>query len=139
MPLNVDLIHSRFRDIQQSLERLKRMRSLSRSEFLADQDTLDIACYRLLIAIEAALQLCFHVGAQRLQRIPETYAECFALLDEADVISDELSQSLQQMARFRNILVHVYWDIDYGQVYDILQVHLDDLSAFTRAIGALVD
>lgn len=29
-------------------------------------------------------------------------------------------------------LVHLYWDIDYGQVYDILQADLDDLEAFSR-------
>lgn len=35
---------------------------LSREAFLADQDALDVACYRLLVAIEAALALCYHVS-----------------------------------------------------------------------------
>lgn len=38
---------------------------MPREAFLADQDALDVACYRLLIAIEAALALCFHVSAKR--------------------------------------------------------------------------
>lgn len=71
MTLNNDLIQSRFEDIQQSLERLRQIAELSRSAFLEDQDTVDVACYRLLVAIEAALQICFHVSAQRLQRVPE--------------------------------------------------------------------
>jgi uncharacterized protein YutE (UPF0331/DUF86 family) len=136
--LNDDLIQARFEDIQQSLERLKQVQELSRAQFLTDQDTLDITCYRLLVAIEAALQICFHVSAQRLQRAPEAYADCFVLLEEAGIISQDLSQNLQQMARFRNMLVHVYWDIDYELVYDILQNDLDDLRAFVRAIGVLL-
>lgn len=136
MDLNVDLIEGRFQDIQQSLERLEQIKALSREAFLADQDVLDLTCYRLLVAIEAALQICFHVSARRLNRVPEEYAECFAVLGEADILSQELSRNLQQMARFRNLLVHVYWKMDYDRVYDILD-RLDDLRAFVRAIGAL--
>jgi uncharacterized protein YutE (UPF0331/DUF86 family) len=135
--LNLELIHDRFQDIDQSLQRLAQVKALSRDEFLADQDVLDITCYRLLVAIEAALQICFHVCAQQLKRTPREYAECFAVLGEAAVLSKELSQRLQRMARFRNMLVHVYWDIDYNRVYDIL-ADLDDLRAFKQAIGALL-
>ena len=42
------------------------------------------------------------------------------------------------MARFRNLLVHKYWDVDYARVYDVLREHLGDLREFVRAIGALV-
>ena len=135
MSLNLDLIRDRFQDIERSLERLEQIRTLPRDVFMADQDTLDVACYRLLIAIEAALQLCFHISAHSLRRVPEEYAECFAILGEARLLSPELSQSLQRMARFRNMLVHVYWEVDYDQVYHILQEHLGDLRAFIRAIG----
>jgi uncharacterized protein YutE (UPF0331/DUF86 family) len=138
MSLNLDLIQDRFQDIRQSLERLEQAKALPRDEFLADQDTLDVACYRLLVAIEAALQICFHVSAQTLRRVPEEYAECFAILGEAGILSQDLSQNLQQMARFRNLLVHVYWKIDYDQVYHTISEHLDDLRAFVRAIGELL-
>lgn len=138
MTLNVDLIQARFEDIEQSLKRLRQVQELSRAQFLADQDTLDVTCYRLLVAIEASLQICFHVSAQRLQHVPEAYADCFVLLEEAGIISQDLSQNLQQMARFRNMLVRVYWDVDYDLVYDFLQNDLDDLRAFVRAVGALL-
>jgi len=136
--LNLDLIRDRFQDIQQSLDRLDRIRTLPRDAFLADQDLLDVTCYRLLVAIEAALQICFHIGARRLNHIPEEYAECFAILGEAGVIPLHLSENLQQMARFRNMLVHVYWQVDYDQLYLILREHLGDLRAFVRAVGELL-
>jgi uncharacterized protein YutE (UPF0331/DUF86 family) len=136
--LNEDLLNDRFHDIQQSLERLEQLRTLSLEAFLADQDTLDVACYRLLIAMEAALQICFHISARELNRVPEHYAECFAILGEGDILPQTLSRNLQRMARFRNMLVHVYWEIDYEQVYVILQEYLDDLRAFVRAVGDLL-
>jgi uncharacterized protein YutE (UPF0331/DUF86 family) len=138
MNLNTDLIQERFQDIQRSLERLERVRTLPRDLFLADQDTLDLTCYRLLVAIEAALQICFHVSARKLKRVPAEYAECFAILSETGILPQDLSQNLQRMVRFRNMLVHVYWKIDYDQLYKILQEHLDDLRAFVQAIGELL-
>ncbi|MGE3153895.1 MAG: DUF86 domain-containing protein [Nitrospiraceae bacterium] len=80
MRLNPDLVRSRCEEIEAAISRLEQFRSGSREQFLADQDKLDIACYRLLVAIEAALALCFHVSAKQLQRVPEEYAACFTAL-----------------------------------------------------------
>ncbi len=79
MTLNADLIRSRCREIEESLVRLEQLQPLTKDQFVSNQDTLDIACYRLLIAIEAALALCFHVSAKRLKQTPEEYAGCFSL------------------------------------------------------------
>jgi uncharacterized protein YutE (UPF0331/DUF86 family) len=138
MSLNPDLIRARCAEIDSSLVRLEEFRRLSREQFLSNQDALDIACYRLLIAIEAALALCFHVSAKRLHQVPEEYAGCFSALEQAGLIPLDLSCRLQRMARFRNLLVHVYWKIDYRQVYDIITTRLDDLRAFRSAIAGLV-
>ena len=81
-----------------------RLKNRSRvvEQFLTDRDAQDVACYRLLIAIEAALALCYHVSAKRLKRVPEEYAQCFRLLYEDGLIPQDLMQNLQHMARFRN-------------------------------------
>ncbi len=34
------------------------------------------------------------------------------------------------MARFRNRLVHLYWDVESEAVYEILQTRLDDFEQF---------
>jgi uncharacterized protein YutE (UPF0331/DUF86 family) len=138
MTLNTDLIRTRCLEIEESVSRLERLQALSRDAFLADQDTLDLACYRLLVAIEAALALCYHVSAKRLHRVPEEYAQCFANLRDAGIIPADLTERLQQMARCRNLLIHMYWRIDYGQVYDILHRNLQDLRTFAAAIALLV-
>jgi uncharacterized protein YutE (UPF0331/DUF86 family) len=138
MALNLSLVHQRFQDIRDSLARLDVIAQEPLEVFLADQDMRDVASYRLLVAIEAAIQLCFHISAHRVQRVPEGYADCFAVLGETGVVPQELSRRLQQMARFRNMLVHVYWDVDYGRIYTMLQENLDDLRVFVQALGELL-
>jgi uncharacterized protein YutE (UPF0331/DUF86 family) len=125
------------REIERALDRLTRIREAGRDAFLADPDAKDIACYRLLLAIEAALALCYHVSARRLKAVPEDYAGCFSGLARAGLIPVDLSERLQQMGRFRNLLVHVYWEID-GRVFDIIENDLADLGAFSHAMAVLV-
>jgi uncharacterized protein YutE (UPF0331/DUF86 family) len=135
MSLNLNLMKCSCSEIEISLSRLELFQKVSRDEFIANQDTLDLACYRLLVAIESALQICYHITAKKLGKIPEEYAECFAILCQEGIIDDDLSKNLQQMARFRNLLIHVYWKINYKQLYDIIQNNLGDLRAFVRAIS----
>ena len=138
MTLNPDLIRVRAAEIEESLARLEKIKGMGRDAFLSDDDARDIACYRLLVAIEAALALCYHVAARRLRKVPEEYAECFDVLGTSGIIPNDLSLKLQQMARFRNLLVHVYWKLDYGKVYDVLDNNLKDLRSFSSCIVALL-
>ena len=138
MTLDADVIRGRCGEITEALERLQRIRTGGRDAFLADSDTRDVACYRLLLAIEAALALCYHVSARQLRQVPDDYAGCFAGLARASVIPSDLSGRLQRMAKFRNLLVHVYWKVDYGRVFDAIETDLGDLRDFSQTIAALL-
>jgi uncharacterized protein YutE (UPF0331/DUF86 family) len=136
--LNADLIRTRCGEIEESIKRLEQIKAQPRQQFLADQDLQDIACYRLLVAIKAAIALCYHISARQSRKVPEEYAECFRLLGEAQVIQADLAEQLQLMAKFRNLLVHMYWKLDYNRVYDVLHKNLGDLRAFCSAVAQLI-
>ena len=99
MTLNPEVVRARCGEIEESVQRLERMAQLPLNDFLSNQDSLDVACYRLLVAIEAALALCYHVAARRLRKAPEDYAACFAELGEAGVIREDLSERLQRRVK----------------------------------------
>lgn len=42
------------------------------------------------------------------------------------------------MARFRNLLVHMYFKVDYGQVYRVIHENLGDLRALCAAVARLL-
>jgi uncharacterized protein YutE (UPF0331/DUF86 family) len=136
--LNPDLVRARCAEIEESVQRLESLAARALPDFLADRDAQDVACYRLLIAIEAALALCYHVSSRRLRTAPESYADCFAVLGEAGFVAPDLAERLQRMAKFRNLLVHVYWNVDHRQVHKTMQEDLGDLRAFVAAIVALL-
>jgi len=138
MRLDAERIAGFVGDIRHSRARLLRIAEMSEEDFLADPDSQDIARSRLLTAIQAALGICYHVCAKELSYVPSEYSACFKRLGEAGIIDQELTTRLVEMARFRNRLVHLYWDTDFRLVYRIIRVDLDDLETFARVVEGLL-
>jgi uncharacterized protein YutE (UPF0331/DUF86 family) len=91
--------------------------------------------YRLVVAIEAATDVADHLIASEGLRLASGYADSFRSLEEAGVLPTELAASLADDARFRNLLVHRYADIDDGRVVEIARHRLTDLEAFVALIA----
>ena len=137
MRLNRDLLIQRTREVRNSLEVLGRYRELPRERFLGSLETVDATKYRLLVAIEATISICTHLSARLAQKTPDSYAECFDILASENIIPVELAERLGRMARFRNLLVHLYWEVDDSRVWDILQSSLEDLETYLEEVGKI--
>jgi len=59
-----------------------------------------------------------------------TYVESLAVLAENGVIDAEFLPTARRMARMRNRLVHLYWEVDADILYDTLQHNLSDFDRF---------
>jgi uncharacterized protein YutE (UPF0331/DUF86 family) len=125
-------------DIEDAVRRLERFGAMSVDEFAANRESVDAACYRLLVGVEAAIALCYHISAVHLRQVPEQYAACFDTLREAGIVPDDLAGRLKAMARFRNLLVHMYKPVEPAAVHDILRNSLSDLRAFAAAVVQLI-
>ena len=121
-------------NMNDALRRLRELGQLSEKDFLADYHNTESAKYLLIVASAATVDLCNHIAARRGGRAPQDYADCFAVLLEMGVIEEELAKNLQQMTRFRNLLVHVYGQVDNRLVYQVIQEGLDDLDTFQQDI-----
>lgn len=102
--------------------------------FVADRQAVNAAKYLLLTAVEDGLAASSHVIASEGYRAPIDYADVFRSLREAKVLDDQLTGRLEAMARFRNLLVHVYVDIDDRRVHGFLKTDIEDLRHLARAI-----
>lgn len=110
MELNRGLIKRRGTEIKKAVEELKSITLAGKEEFLSSPTVTDASKYKMIVAIESALSICNHIAARLGKRIPESYSDCFIILGEAGIISKDLSQRLARMAKFRNMLVHIYWE-----------------------------
>ena len=79
-----------------------------------------------------------HLISKNRWRTPEDYADTFRVLGEKGVFEVPFVQELVKMARFRNRLVHLYWEVDDREVYRILTTRLGDLERFLKGIGQYI-
>lgn len=138
MQYNPDKIRKITSEILAALERLDDLKKIPSGEFVADPHKVGSAKYSLIVAIEGAVDLCNHLIAKNGYRTPEDYADTFRVMEERGAFDGEFTASLIQMARFRNRLVHIYWDIDDAELYRIIQERLDDIRRFLKAYGAFI-
>jgi Uncharacterized conserved protein len=82
--------------------------------------------------------MCNHVISQNKLRAPEDYADTFRVIGEAGAFEKEFIENLSRMARFRNRLVHIYWEVDDDLVYSMLNKHIKDMEKFTKSIMAFL-
>ncbi len=120
------------------MERLEELKKLTEVEFASDPHKIGSAKYHLIVAIEGLVDLCNHIIAKNGFRTPEDYADTFIVMQERGAFDPEFTNSLIQMARFRNRLVHIYWDIDNAELYKIIQTRLKDIKQFLRKYGIFI-
>lgn len=121
------------------VSQLERLSSLEQESFLADPDKLGSAKYYFIVAIESCIDIADHIISSERYRRPTDFADSFAVLYENGLIDEELRDRLQNMARFRNLLVHVYGKVDDKKVYEFLKTNLGDFDAFARQIAQAVE
>ena len=105
-------------------------------EFLADSDKIGNAKYHLVIAIECCIGVANHIIASENLRFPKDNADSFVVLIEHGILAPETKEALRAMARFRNRLVHLYWDVEDERVHDYILTSLGDFHAFSRAVAS---
>ena len=133
-----DLVLRRLAILEGYLEQLGPYRDIDIEAYRQDWRTQRIVERTLHLAIETCMDVADHVVADRRLRVPETGAESFEILAEANLLPRELGASLASMVGFRNILVHDYTRLDPTIVMRVLRTDLDDLSRFRDAVHALV-
>lgn len=118
-----------------AVRQLSDLSGLEEKNFLDDSHKIASAKYNFIIAIEAAIDMGNHIISQNGFRAPEDYADTFSVLGEYGVVSDEFAKELRKMARFRDRLVHIYWEVDDKQVYNIMRANLGDFKTFLNSIS----
>jgi uncharacterized protein YutE (UPF0331/DUF86 family) len=56
-------------------------------------------------------------------------------MGEVGAFDSDFAEELTNMAKFRNRLVHLYWEVDDAQLYDILQHRLSNFKKFLNSIA----
>ncbi|MCX7792125.1 MAG: DUF86 domain-containing protein [Chloroflexaceae bacterium] len=131
------VLTERLRLLAQYLDELRGFRKAARSfQVYVDNVMLRRAVER---GLQVAVEICLDIGRRLIALEGFRYAkdnqDVFRVLADEGVVSGDLLETLLEMARFRNLIVHDYAEIDNARVYGILKKHLDDFDAYAQAIA----
>ena len=114
---------------------LRDLRTLARPDAIgSDVREERFIQHTLQLAIQASLDVASHIVSDQRLGEPGTNRDLFAALERAGWLDARLGRALQQMAGFRNVLVHGYADLDLAIVRDVVANRLGDLDLFVEAI-----
>jgi uncharacterized protein YutE (UPF0331/DUF86 family) len=133
--VNLDRLRELAGHLRDAVRQLRDLGQGSRESFLADPRRVNSAKYLLIVASEAALDICNHLAVRRGARSPTDYADCMTILREIGILDEELTVRLVRMARFRNLLVHLYAKVNDGEVHRLIQEDLGDFDRYLASIG----
>ncbi len=122
--------------MRESLGLLQELAEMTEGDFKSNRHLQSSAKYNFVTAIEAAIDLGNHVIAHNRFRAPEDYSDTFKVLSEEGILTPVFAEELGRMAKFRNRLVHVYWDVNIAELWRILQGKLQDFEKYLDAFSS---
>jgi len=100
---------------------------------------LDAAKYRLQTAIQAMMDISNHICARLNLVTTQDSGECVRALQQKGFFSPDNATMYVRMIRFRNVLAHLYGEVDDKRVHEILENELDYFRMFLMEIDAVME
>jgi len=132
--IDKETISAKFDIIERDMEFLNEFKEMDEDDFLNNYKNIQSAKYSLLEIIEACIDISTHIVAAKMFGRIEEYREIFHMLGLRRVLDKDLALRLEDMAGFRNLLVHRYGNIDNLRVLEIIKNDLDDVLLFEKEI-----
>ncbi len=134
MEIDEEKVLSHLRLLEADLRRLREKAALTEEAYLADLDAQDVVMRRFQTAIESCVNIGNHLIARLRFRLAEDYATVFTILGEEGILSRELASRMVELARFRNLLVHLYWRVDHHDIFRRMGERIHALEDFQTRV-----
>ena len=128
------LILRKLAELEEYLEQIKEYSNITVDEYSDDWKIQRIIERTLQMMIENCVDIASHIISDRKYRIPKSYADTFSILHKEGVLEKELFDTMEKMAKFRNIVVHHYDKVDAEIVVNILKRYLENFQRYRNAI-----
>lgn len=128
-PLDLQKIKNLIADTHKFVGDLKSLVASSYEEWSADRHKVALSEHY----IERATENILTIGTHILSRLPakiKDYEDVLLSLGREGIVPQDFATKNRGLAKFRNLLVHQYWDVQPEKLFDIIITHTDDLERF---------
>ena len=128
-PLDIEKIKNLIVDTRKFTDDLMNLTSQSFEDWAADRHQIALSEHY----IERATENILTIGTHFLSRFPsklKDYEEVILFLGRENIVPMNFAEKNRALSKFRNLLVHQYWEVEPKRLFDIIKKHLDDLEKF---------
>lgn len=129
-----ELVSRKLSQLQNYVAELKQAEDITWEKYESDIRSKAFAERYIHLAIEKVIDIANHFISFHKWREPKGYRDIFLILHEHGIIPEKELESFQNMASFRNMLVHSYEKIDDKLVFAIFKKRLNDFDLFVKLI-----
>ncbi len=132
---NIDKIRFKILKVREFVDKIKPYQRMTVEKL--EQDHLKSAAIEryLQLTVDMCVDIAEIVGTDQRLKSPEDGTDAILILGKENIIEEEFAKEFSRAVGFRNILVHQYVDIDYGQVADVLNNRLDEFEEYCQQIA----
>ena len=138
MTLRIEIIHSKLKDLKNSLQYLREFLP-SDPKYLSNRKDKNALYKEAEVAIQIVIDICSVINSDTSRTTPSDEDSIIISLEKEKIISSKLSEKLRTMKGFRNILVHRYGDINDDVAYNDIKNGLKDFEEFINTIDAFLE
>jgi len=132
--VNDDIILRKIKKLKEYVDELRRAKDINWEKYQKNiRDRAFVERY-IHIAIQTVFDIANHMISYQGWKEPETYRETFSILGSHGVLPDEKVTDYQNMASFRNMLVHHYENVENEVVFGIFKNKLGDFDLFQEFV-----
>ncbi|MDO9565580.1 MAG: DUF86 domain-containing protein [Candidatus Desulfaltia sp.] len=128
------LILRKLSELEECIEQIKEYSNITVDEYSNNWKIQRIVERTLQLMIENCVDIASHIISDRRYRIPQSYADTFSILHKEGILEKKLFDTMEKMAKFRNIVVHHYDKVDAVIVVNILKRYIGDFLNYRNAI-----
>ncbi len=128
------LVERLLAEIASEVNDLKNATDITWEVYKTDKRSRRFVERTLHVIIEACIDVGHHIISDEKMREPSSYRDTFTVLAENGVLRPEDLNKFENMASFRNLLVHYYERVDDELVYGIFKKNLPDFEFFVKRI-----
>lgn len=129
-----ELLSRKLSNLSNYINELQRADDINWEKYTVDPRSKAFVERYLHLAIEEVFDIANHLVSFHRWREPTGYRDLLLVLKENRVVPEESLSTFQNMASFRNMLVHHYEKIDDEVVFGIFKKRLPDFILFIDLI-----
>lgn len=138
MTANENKVRQKLAIIEDNLKKLNVLKQQTSAEFLGDFRNVESAKHLLQVSIETMVDIADHLIAKNRLGTPENLADSFKIMAQNGWLKNDNLDRYIVMTKFRNKVVHLYYEIKDEEIFKILQNDLGDFEAFIGEITKLM-